>query len=643
MLSAPGIGGTSKIPFFSSVRVRLILVVVIMVAIPFAILQIANVYLIYGKLQSKTEYTTKALSHSIATNLTEFMGGVYHCTALLAENENVAHGGPAGQAVLEDAVKRMPAFELIYAQGMDGMQTARSSGKLTDRSDRWWFKRMAADPTPFISEAYISVNQNELVASVFQPITLGGQMCGILGADFTLGTIQEAMGLYLNEDISFIVLDSKGSVLAGTGHTRGEYVNYVDFTKRTVQLDDKGNYILDDGGNITTDVEKITVSDTMKRIISGALESRTESFNFRDENDDIIVCSYQPIELPGKSEPWSVIVFQKQTDNLSVVLLIVLFTLLILCSMLVTYFIIRSSILKPVLDIQRDMAAIAGGRPDVRMDESKRNEIGRLAGDINRMSDSLKRQQQKLDEDEKMVALGNLVAGVAHEINTPLGIGVTTASYMRKVNNDTRITLNEGRFTRDDLLDYMETMDESISLLETNLDRGSGIIRSFKQIAVDLTHENREEFNVRQYINSVALSLTHEYKKGGHTVRVECDEALRLTSYPGVFAQILTNFIMNSVIHGFNGIQNGHMVISAFIDGGQFVLRYEDDGCGISPENLNRVFEPFFTTAKGSGGSGLGLSIVKNLVTKKLMGAVSVESIPGKGTVFTVRMPVGEV
>lgn len=641
-MSEPDKGGRTKIPFFSSVRVRLVLAVVFMVAIPFAILQIANVFLIYNKLHVKTAYTTKALSHSIATNLTEFMQGVFDCAGLLAQNESVGEGGPAGQALLEDIVKRMPYFDLIYVQGMNGMQTIRSSGKLMNRSDRWWFKRMAADPTPFVSEAYISVNQNELVASVFQPMVSDGSLSGILGADFTLDTIQDAMALYLNEDISFIVLDSKGSVLAGTGLITGEYVNYVDYTKRTVLLSGDGKYILDAAGNIITTVEKITVSDTMKRIISGALESKTESFNFRDERNDIIVCSYQPVRLPGKSEPWSVIVFQRETDNLSVVLLIGLFTLLILCCIPITYSLIRSGILKPVLDIQADMSAIASGRLDVRLDESKRNEIGLLAGDINRMNDALKKQQQKIDEDEKMVALGNLVAGVAHEINTPLGIGVTTASYMSKINDDCRLALSEGRLTKDDLIEYMESMDESLALLQNNLERGSGIIQSFKQIAVDLSHEAREEFNVLQYINNVVLSLTHEYKRGGHTFRILCDESLRISSYPGVFAQILTNFIMNSIIHGFNGRQNGHIEISAFLESGCFVLRYADDGCGIRAENLDKVFEPFFTTRKGSGGSGLGLNIVRNLVVKKLMGTVRVESEPGNGTIFTVSIPIGE-
>lgn len=629
-----------KVKFFNSVRVRIIIAVAIMVSVPFGILQLVNMFLIYDKLQSKTEYTTEALSRSIATNVKEFMQGVYDTSQLLARDEKIINGENGGQLILEDAVKRMPYFRLFYVQGIDGMQTLRSGGKLVNRSDRWWFKKIIADQTPFVSEAYISVNNNELVTSIFLPIYKQNKMSGVFGADFSLETIQNATGQYWNRDISYILLDSKGSVLASTEHKPGEYVNYIDYTKRTVVLDKDNKPILDTSGQIVTKVQKIEVSDTMKRIISSALDNKTESFKFKDSSNDIIVCAYQPIQLPGKSEPWSVIVFQKQTDSFSIVLLAGIFVLLILFSILITFKLININILKPVLKIQRDMAEIVDGKLDVHVDISNNNEIGELAGNINKMVDSLKYNQQKIYENEKMVALGNLVAGVAHEINTPLGIGVTTSSYMKKINAESRIALNEGRFSKKDLLEYMESMNESLNLLQYNLERGSRIIQSFKQIAVDQTYEAQEEFNVLQYINSVVVSLVHEYKKSNHTFNIVCEENLAIKSYPGVFAQILTNFIMNSVIHAFNGMENGRIDISAYMEDGMFVLRYSDNGCGISEENLGKIFNPFFTTRKNMGGSGLGLNIVNNLVTKKLNGTISVESQLGKGTAFTIRIPV---
>jgi signal transduction histidine kinase len=183
-------------------------------------------------------------------------------------------------------------------------------------------------------------------------------------------------------------------------------------------------------------------------------------------------------------------------------------------------------------------------------------------------------------------------------------------------------------------------MDESLDLLQTNLERGAYIIQSFKRIAVDQTYETEEEFNVPEYIDSVVVSLTHEYKKSKHTFNIACDQDLNVRSYPGIFAQILTNLIMNSIIHAFDGMENGQIDISAHLEDGRLILRYSDNGCGISSENLPKIFTPFFTTRKGLGGSGLGLNIIHNLIAKKLNGSISVESEVGKGTTFIITIPV---
>lgn len=627
--------------FLNSIRVRMIVAVIIMISIPFAVLQITNVLLIYGKLQKKTVYTTQALSRSIATNVSEFMTGTYSAAQLLSVNERVIKGDLSGRKLLTDSVKNMPYFRLFYVQRRDGMQTIRSSGELSNRSDRWWFKKLVADPQGFVSDAYISVNNNELVTSIFLPMSLNGNLQGILGADFTLSTIQSAVGLYSNKDISYIVMDSKGSVLTSSDYRPGEYINYIDYTKRTVLTDKNNHYILDKDGQIMTKVEKIEVSGTMKKIISNALEKKTQYYQFRDRKNNILVCAYQPIKLPGKSDPWSVIVFQKQADYETMATLVAMFLLLITFCIFITFRLINKNVLSPVLKIQQDMARIAEGELDVKIDMPPSNELGELAGDINKMVESLKIHQQRLDEDEKMASLGSLVAGVAHEINTPLGIGVTTSSYMQKVNDDSRRALSEGRFSKKDLVNYMETMDDSLELLQFNLERGSRIIQSFKRIAVDQSSEEKEEFNVLQYINGVVLSLVHEYKRSNHTIEVLCDEDLVLYSYPGVFAQILTNFIINSVTHAFSGIENGKMTISACMERqtGHFILIYSDNGCGISEEHKQNLFKPFFTTSRKLGGSGLGLSVVHSLVTKKLGGEIAVEEREGNGLSFRITIP----
>ncbi|MDD3172704.1 MAG: sensor histidine kinase [Herbinix sp.] len=628
-----------KTSFFNSIRIRIIIAIIVLISIPFAILQLSNTVLIYGKLKNKTIYTTEALSRSIATNVTEFVSGAYNASELLATNNQVAQGSTEGKQILEEAVRDMSFFKLFYVQKIDGMQTIRSSGELANRSDRWWFRKMLNQPEGFVSEAYVSVNNNELISSIFLPMYTDGTFSGVFGADLSLESIQQATGQYWNDDIYYMVLDSKGSVLTSTDYQPGEYINYIECTKRTIILDENNNYILDDEGQISTTVEKLDLSQVMKKIIANALDEKTQSFQFSDDNKTI-VCAYQPIELPGVSEPWSVIVFQTQTDNMTIVLLTLTFILLISLCIVITLRLIHRNVLDPVIKIQKDMNKIVDGSLDVRIDIPMQNEIGELASGINQMVTSLKNHQQRLDEDEKMAALGNLVAGVAHEINTPLGIGVTTSSYMQKINMECRKALVEGGFSKKELLEYMETMNDSLELLQFNLERGSRIIQGFKKIAVDQTTETLEEFDVKDYINSIIISLVHEYKNTGHTIDVICEESIVIYSYPGVFAQILTNLIINSLTHAFKEKEKGKMVINAYTKAKQFVLSYSDDGCGIQEDVMKKLFTPFFTTNKQAGGSGLGLSIVYNLVTKKLNGTIDVKSEYGKGITFTITIPL---
>lgn len=630
-----------KVRFFSSIRFRIMLVVIVMISIPFAVQQGANLLLIYGQLQQKTGYTTEALAKSIATNVSAFMEGAWHASELLAEDPRVTGGTEEGRRALVEARQRMPQFLLFYAQGADGMQTIRSSGELANRSDRWWFRRMLEKPEGFVSEAYISVFNNELVSSIFLPLRMPDGSTGVFGADFTLETIRQATGQYWEDDISYLVLDDKGNVLTGSDSRPGEYINYIDYTRRTVQLDSHMRYTLDKDGQVVTRVEKISVSKAMKHIVTEALLNRSRTYQFREGNR-IVVCAYQPILLPGASEPWSVIVFQKQTDFQTLAILGVLFALLISSSMYVTFRLINRHVLRPVLKIEQDMALIAQGNLDVRIDATRQDELGVLAGNIDLMVQALRAHQQRLDEDEKMVALGGLVAGVAHEINTPLGIGVTTASYMQKINQESRDALTGGRFTKQDLVAYMDGMAESLDMLQFNLERGSRIIQSFKRIAVDQSADTLETFLVRAYIEGILLSLAHETKRYRHEVEIRCDESLRIRSYPGVLAQILTNFVMNSLIHAFKDREQGHMLIEARREADRFVLVYADDGCGMREDVRKNIFKPYFTTRREMGGSGLGLSVVFNLVTKKLGGTIAVETGEDAGTRFEIIVPIKE-
>lgn len=252
----------------------------------------------------------------------------------------------------------------------------------------------------------------------------------------------------------------------------------------------------------------------------------------------------------------------------------------------------------------------------------------------------LKQAQAHLIQSEKMAALGSMVAGVAHEINTPVGIALTGASLLAERTETIRAALDAGRLRKSELADFLETAAEASQLMMLNVDRAAQLIQSFKQMAVDQASEERRAFGLRDYINEVLRSLGVRLRRAAHTVEVDCPADLVLDSYPGALSQLLTNFIMNSLAHAYGPDERGHLRISVRCPTEDDVeLVYADDGRGIPPELHTRVFDPFFTTSRGSGGSGLGLNIVYIIVTRTLKGRIDLTSAPGQGATFTLRFP----
>lgn len=252
----------------------------------------------------------------------------------------------------------------------------------------------------------------------------------------------------------------------------------------------------------------------------------------------------------------------------------------------------------------------------------------------------LREAQAQLVQSEKLASLGALVAGVAHEINTPIGVGVTAASTLQTRTQRMRDDYAAGSLTRADLERYTDMAGEASRILLKNLQRAADLIHSFKQVAVDQTSGERRRFGLRTYIDEVLLSLAPRLKKTPHRVEVDCPGSLVIDSYPGALAQILTNLVSNSLIHAFPDGRAGTMRIEARTDDTQVSLRFSDDGVGIPPGDLTRIFDPFFTTKRGSGGSGLGLHIVYNLATQILRGGIRVVSEPGAGTVMLLDFPM---
>ncbi|MDT8446815.1 MAG: ATP-binding protein [bacterium] len=251
----------------------------------------------------------------------------------------------------------------------------------------------------------------------------------------------------------------------------------------------------------------------------------------------------------------------------------------------------------------------------------------------------LKNTQDALIESRTMASLGSLVAGVAHELNTPIGIGVTGASSVLSRIVKLEEAHQKGDLSQEDFELYLTKNREMAEIMLANLERASELIQGFKRVAVDQTRFELQDFKLCEYLRATFKSLEPEMKAFKPEVLLQCDEELAIRGYPGALGQVIVNLVQNSLRHGFEEGQAAKITVKVFEVKQKIELTYEDNGKGISPENLPRIFEPFFTTSSGRGGTGLGLHILYNLVRAKMDGDIRVESQLGEGARFILRIP----
>ena len=253
--------------------------------------------------------------------------------------------------------------------------------------------------------------------------------------------------------------------------------------------------------------------------------------------------------------------------------------------------------------------------------------------------DQLRATQDELVRHEKLASLGGLVAGIAHEINTPLGICVTATSHVQSELRQWRAWHEAGTFDTTKIDVMLDDLGVAMHILDNNTRRGAELVRSFKQIAVDQSSGQRRAFDLAEYLDEIVLSLKPKLKHAPCTVHVECAVGIWMDSFPGALSQVVTNLIMNALLHAFDGRQGGLIRVEAEAVGKDVVLTISDDGVGMAEADLKRLFDPFFTTKRGNGGTGLGAHIVFNQVTSVLGGTIRVASTPGAGLYVTMRLP----
>jgi signal transduction histidine kinase len=345
-------------------------------------------------------------------------------------------------------------------------------------------------------------------------------------------------------------------------------------------------------------------------------------------------------------------------------LIVALVTVFFLTVIFVIGVLITRSILLPLKEIMAAMHAVVSEKYDQPIQGTQaRDEIGAMARAVavfrenaiakrtaenelraskeraEKALDDLREAQQSLIAAEKLAALGGLVAGVAHEVNNPIGISLTVASSFARRCDDFAKEVGAGPLRRSRLVEFVDLGRDAANQLVANLQRAAELVQSFKQVAVDRSHAERRQFDLRESTDQIIASLRPVLKKSQITLTVDVPPGIVLDSYPGSYGQVLTNLFLNSVIHAFPDGRPGNVTIEACLARDDVDIFVSDDGAGMSEEIQRRALDPFFTTRRNEGGTGLGLHIIFNLVTGQLGGRLTFESRLGWGTRFRITIP----
>ena len=274
------------------------------------------------------------------------------------------------------------------------------------------------------------------------------------------------------------------------------------------------------------------------------------------------------------------------------------------------------------------------------LNQNLEDKVQKRTKELNKTSKKLQNTQTVMMENEKMAALGELVAGVSHEINTPVGLSLTGITHFSNISKNLKKLYDSDNLSKEEFEDFITTSNELADTITINLKCAADIIRSFKTVAVDQTSNQMREFNLRDYIDETLLSLRNKTKRMDIDFIVDCDRLIVINSNPGAISQIITNLIMNSMIHGFEDSKKGKVKITAKVENSSLHIEYSDNGKGIYKENLPKIFKPFYTTKKSKGGSGLGLNIIQKIVVDDLSGTISCKSTEENGVTFYITFPI---
>lgn len=508
-----------------------------------------------------------------------------------------------------------------------------SDGTIPDRTydvkkRPWYSVAMNNDGVAF-TEPYVEWGTKSIITSAIKALRENNEVYGFVVVDMRLDSLPDIFdSVDIGEQGKLYLIDAKGNYLYSK---RGQ--------EQGINIKDKESFL----------------SEYAETIIT-----KKTGFNEIEIDGRTWYLSYRPATENG----WIMVslINEEETKNeliLFTIQLIMIFIIAVMVLFAVIFYTIRSITL-PIRRITDYGNEIAKGNLDIdlpMMYYKREDEMGELSRafititevfrtqnemliyDLDEKDEEIKLQYDYILETEKLTSLGNLVAGVSHEVNTPLGVSLASATYLEEINNRLKKSIEDGTLTKMGLIKFIEDIDESIYLLLKNLERASELIKNFKKIAVDQTNEMKSEFNLFELVNSIIISLKHEYKHTNVTIGNYCDEDIILDSYAGPLTQVFTNMIINSLKHGFLEKKEGSITIEAKLENDTVTIIYKDNGIGIKKEFMNKIFEPFFTTNREGGNSGLGMFISKNIIEQTLGGSLDCESVYGEGVKFTINIP----
>lgn len=500
-----------------SIKTELICIAILLVIIPVGITNFICTYYFSNNIESSIVDSNKRLSSTIADGVRDFIDKSYTLTEEMAQNKTTIDFNQADQKeMLTKSAAKNPYFDLLYIVKNDGNQTARSSGELANRANRWWFIQMMNEKKPFVSKSYYSVTGNSAVTSIFHPVfDKDSNLIGIFGADLKLNELQKLVDKYSDGQNRYsFILDSDGVVIAHPDKTQVlELYNYKTFKKTVLVKDSSGNVVKDDKGNQLTKVEDIKIPQALKGIAEKALKGESGVAEYTDNDNRKISSSYTPIKLPGQSQSWAVITIQDKASTMAVIRTTqikntIIALLLILLVVALIYFLARK-FTQPISDLVILMKKVSEGDLTVQSHYKSQNEFGSLSNNFNLMISQVKELIANINEASSLVTNSSKTLATTTE-STSKSIeeiavnisDVTVAADGQALNAatglDTTKKLSEEITTMTDYMNAGKVSADNISNVST---KGIEAIHTLENAAIE---SNKSINNVASVMNSLS-------------------------------------------------------------------------------------------------------------------------------------------